>query len=123
MPLSRYVLIFFFMFVLSCSHTYALPSLQRKGTATQLLVEGKPFLMLGVETTNKLLDDPSDLPHLDENLSMYKRAGVNTVLIPVTWASLEPVEDQYDYTMIDALIQGCRRHKLKLVVLDRKSVV
>ncbi len=117
MPLSRYVLIFFFMFVLSCSHTYALPSLQRKGTATQLLVEGKPYLMLGVETTNKLLDDPGDLPHLDENLSMYKRAGVNTVLIPVTWASLEPVEDQYDYTMIDALIQGCRRHKLKLVVL------
>jgi hypothetical protein len=25
------------------------------------------------------------------------------------WKSLEPVEDEYDYTMIDALIDGCRR--------------
>lgn len=92
-------------------------TLRQKGTATQLVVDGEPFLMRGVETTNKLLDDPSDLPHLDENLAMYKAAAVNTVLIPVTWKSFEPVEDQYDYTMIDALIDGCRRHDLKLVVL------
>ena len=84
--------------------THAQTSLRQHGSATQLLVDGKPFLMLGVETTNKLLDDPSDLPYLDENLAMYKAAGVNTVLIPITWKSLEPVEDEYDYTMIDALI-------------------
>ena len=73
--------------------------------------------MLGVETTNKLLDDPGDLPYLNENFAMYKAAGVNTVLIPITWKSLEPVEDRYDTTMIDALIDGCQRHDLKLVVL------
>lgn len=94
-----------------------LPLLKQMGTTTQLMVDGKPFLMLGVETTNKLLDDPGDLPHLDENLAMYKAAGVNTVLIPITWKALEPVEDEYDYTMIDALIDECRRHDLKFVVL------
>ena len=54
---------------------------------------------------------------LEENLAMYNAAGVNTVFIPITWKSLEPAEDEYDYTMIDALIDGCRRHDLKLVVL------
>lgn len=94
-----------------------LPVLKHMETTTQLMIDGKPFLMLGVETTNKLLDDPSDLPHLDENLAMYKAADVNTVLIPITWKSLEPVEDEYDYTMIDALIEGCRNHDLRFVVL------
>lgn len=95
----------------------AQPYLQKKGTAVQLVVDGKPFLMLGVETTNKLLEDPTDLPYLNENLRMYKEAGVNTVLIPVAWYSFEPQEDRYDYTMIDALIDGCRRHELKLIPL------
>ena len=91
--------------------------LQKKGTAVQLVVDGEPFLMRGVETTNKLLEDPNDLPYLDENLKMYRDAGVNTVLIPIAWYSFEPTEDEYDYTMIDALIDGCRRHDLKLIPL------
>jgi hypothetical protein len=102
---------------LLCRGVWGRPYLQKQGTAVQLVVEGKPFLMRGVETTNKLLEDPSDLPYLDENLAMYREAGVNTVLIPIAWYSFEPQEDEYDYTMIDALIQGCRRHDLKLIPL------
>jgi hypothetical protein len=108
-----------FLLLLIAGPTFGdvLPVLKQKGTETHLIVDGEPFLMLGVETTNKRLDDPADLPHLDENFEMYRGAGVNKVLIPVTWKTFEPVEDQYDYTMIDALIDGCRRHDFKLVVL------
>jgi hypothetical protein len=77
---------------LSALFTQAQTSLRPHGSATRLHVAGESFLVLGVETTNRLLDDPSDLPHLDENLAMYKAACVNTVLIPVTWKTFEPAE-------------------------------
>ncbi len=97
--------------------SYSLPQLESKGNTKQLIINNNPFLMLGVEATNKLLEDTTDLEYLDENLDMYQRAGVNTVLIPIAWYSFEPHEDFYDYTMIDALIEGCRERNLKLIVL------
>jgi hypothetical protein len=117
MPNPRLLAVLVSVLILSGTLADAQTSLRPHNSATQLLVDGKPFLMLGVETTNKLLDDPSDLPHLDENLAVYKAACVNTVLIPVTRKTFEPVEDQYDTTMIDALIAGCRPHDHELVVL------
>ncbi|MCF7668186.1 MAG: DUF5597 domain-containing protein [Verrucomicrobia bacterium] len=114
----RWIVIGFLVSVVLCGMVvHGAAYLKKQGSATQLIVDGKPFLMLGVETTNKLLEDVSDLEYLDENLQMYRDAGVNTVLIPVAWYSFEPEEDRYDYTMIDALIDGCRRHDLKLIVL------
>jgi len=95
----------------------AQPELRKAGKTTQLFVKGEPVLMLGVETTNKLLDKPEDLQYLDENLDMYKAAGVNTLLIPIAWYTLEPEQGTFDYTMIDAFIEACRERNMMLIPL------
>lgn len=95
----------------------AQPELRQAGKATQLFVKGEPVLMLGVETTNKLMDKPEDLQYLDENLDMYKAAGVNTLVQPFAWYTLEPEQGTFDYTMIDAFIEACRERDMMLIPL------
>ncbi|MFW6326965.1 MAG: beta-galactosidase, partial [Bacteroidota bacterium] len=96
---------------------HAQPELKQAGNTTQLFVKGEPVLMLGVETTNKLMDKPEDLQYLDENLDMYKAAGVNTLVQPFAWYTLEPEQGTFDYTMIDAFIEACRDRNMMLIPL------
>ena len=42
---------------------------------------------------------------------------LNTVLTPVTWEMLEPAEGEFDYTAVDMLLEGARKHNKKLVLL------
>ncbi len=42
---------------------------------------------------------------------------LNTVLATVTWELVEPVEGQFDFSLVDGLLQGARKHDLKLVLL------
>jgi beta-galactosidase GanA len=42
---------------------------------------------------------------------------VDTVLAPVSWQLIEPSEGKFDFTTVDALLNGAREHHLHLVVL------
>jgi hypothetical protein len=42
---------------------------------------------------------------------------LNTVLIAVAWDWVEPVEGQYDFTLVDGLLAGARKHNLHVVFL------
>jgi len=42
---------------------------------------------------------------------------LNTVLVPVSWALLEPSEGKVDYTLVDGMIRDARAHNLHLVFL------
>ena len=42
---------------------------------------------------------------------------LNIVLAPIAWETIEPQEGNYDFTVVDGLIAGARRHSLKLVFL------
>jgi len=42
---------------------------------------------------------------------------LNTVLATVTWELVEPAEGQFDFSLVDGLLQGAREHDLKLVLL------
>ncbi len=46
-----------------------------------------------------------------------KAMHLNTVLVPVSWALLEPAEGKFDYTLVDGLIQAARAQDLRLVLL------
>src|SRR5579875_1422852 len=90
------------------------PHLQKQGTATQLIVDGKPFLMLSGEIHN------SSSSNLDYMKPIWPRlAGIplNTVLTPVSWELIEPTEGKYDFTLVDGLLQQARESKVRLVFL------
>jgi Beta-galactosidase len=46
-----------------------------------------------------------------------QQMNLNTVIAPVYWELLEPVENKFNFSMVDSLIINARRYKLKLVLL------
>ena len=92
----------------------SLPHLRRQGTATQLVVDGKPFLILGGELGNS---SSSSVEYLRPIWPKLAALNLNTVVIPVYWELIEPKEGQFDFSLVDELIQQARKHQLRLVPL------
>ena len=90
------------------------PSLRKQGTATQLIVDGKPFLVLAGELGNST---SSSADYMRPIWAKLAAMNLNTVLIPVYWELIEPTEGKFDFTLVDALLKGAREHKLRLVPL------
>ncbi len=90
------------------------PHLVRNGDRVDLLVDNRPFLILGGELGNSTASDLSALIAL---WPKCKSLGLNTVLAPVYWEMLEPKEGVYDFALVDSLILQARRHGFCLVLL------
>lgn len=89
-------------------------SLRKQGSATQLYVDGKPFVILGGELGNSSASSPADIARIFPKL---QRMNLNTVLVPVYWDMVEPVEGDFDFSLIDATLEEARRCGLKVVFL------
>lgn len=87
---------------------------KNKYGATQLIVDGKPYLMIAGELHNS---SNSTTVYMNGLWQSLKNLNLNTVLAPIAWEQLEPQEDRFDFTLIDNLIDGARRNRLKVVVL------
>ena len=92
----------------------AIPHLQKQGTATQLVVDGKPFLMLAGELRNS---SGSSLEYLKPIWPKLAAMHINTVLTAVYWELLEPKEGQFDFTLVDGAIQAAQENNLRLIFL------
>jgi hypothetical protein len=90
------------------------PALVRHGAATQLVVDGKPYLILGGELSNSAASSPAYMAPVWPKL---EQMGLNTVLAPVSWQLIEPQEERFDFSTVDALLEGARAHQLHLVLL------
>lgn len=91
-----------------------IPQLRKHGTATQLVVDGKPFLILGGELGNS---SSSSLEYMRPIWPKLVSLNLNTVLVPVYWELIEPTEGRFDFSLVDGLIQEARGHQLRLVPL------
>jgi len=91
-----------------------IPHLAPHGTATQFIVDGKPYLVLGGELSNSSASDPAYLSSLWASLG---QAGLNTLFAPVEWDQLEPSQGHFDFSVADALVKQARQHHMHLVVL------
>ena len=91
-----------------------LPRLERRGDATQLIVDGEPWLILGGELSNTA---GSSLPHMETVWPQMTRLNLNTVLIAVAWAWVEPEEGRFDFTLVDRLLEGARAHDQRVIFL------
>ncbi len=107
-------------FVVSClvcgvmAHGASLPAVRQMGDATQLIVDGKPYLILGGELGNS---SAGTAAQADEILPKLVEMHLNTVLMPVAWEQIEPVEGTFDFTILDHWIDVARQEHLHLVLL------
>jgi hypothetical protein len=113
---TKFALVVLFLFTASILTTDAssIPRLQKKGTATQLIVDDQPFLILGGELHNS---SSSSVDYMKPIWSELREMNVNTVLTPVSWELIEPEEGKFDFTIVDGLIRGARENNLRLVFL------
>lgn len=80
----------------------------------QLIVNGKPFVMLAGELHNS---SASTTEYMNSLWNPLKTLNLNTVLAPIAWEQFEPKEGTFDYTLINDLIQGARQNGVKLCIL------
>jgi beta-galactosidase GanA len=92
----------------------AIPFLRQQGSATQLIVDGRPFLVLGGELHNS---SASQLDYLNRLWPRLKAVGLNTVIAPVEWDQIEPSAGHYDFAVLDGLLKQARANDMKLVLL------
>jgi beta-galactosidase GanA len=91
-----------------------LPHLAPRRRVQELVIQGRPFLALGGELGNS---SAASLAHLETIWPKLVRLGLNTVLAPVYWELFEPSEGVFDTTLVDGLIDGARRHGLRVGLL------
>jgi beta-galactosidase GanA len=97
----------------SPAHAADLPRLVEKDGRHALMVDGAPFLMLGVQANNAA-NYPSQLPKV---WPAVKALHANTLEIPVAWEQIEPVEGRFDFSYVDVLLKQARDNDVKLVLL------
>ncbi|CAN7251121.1 DUF5597 domain-containing protein [Pseudoduganella sp. LjRoot289] len=90
-----------------------IPRLVSKDGRHALLVDGKPYTMLGVQAHNSS-NYPGALP---EVWAAVKDAQANTLEIPVAWEQVEPAEGKFDFSFVDTLLAQARQNKVRLVLL------
>ena len=91
-----------------------IPYLTKKGGATQLVVDNKPFLMIAGELHNS---SSSTIEYMQSIWGKLKDCHMNTVLAALTWEQFEPQEGTFDYTLINSMIKNAEENELKLVLL------
>ncbi len=110
----------FFRVVAGCvlsallTHASEAPKISKPAAGGQLIVNGKPYLILGGEVGNS---SAGTAAQADSILPRIAKLHVNTVLMPVAWEQIEPVEGQFDFSILDHWIDVAREQKLHLVVL------
>jgi beta-galactosidase GanA len=91
-----------------------LPELKRVHGATQLFVDGKPFLIRGGELNNSSASSAAFMAPIWPKL---KAMNVNTVLVPAYWELLEPQEGHFDFKSVDVVLANARKHNMHVVLL------
>jgi len=91
-----------------------LPRISKSGDSGQLIVDGKPYLILAGELGNS---SAGTAEQADSILPRVAAMHVNTVLMPVAWEQVEPAEGTFDFGILDHWIDVAREQRLHLVLL------
>ena len=92
----------------------SMPHLRRQGAATQLVVEGKPLILLAGELHNSSATGPAYMESLWPRL---KALNLNAVIGTASWELVEPEEGKFDFALVDGLIKQARAAGIRLVLI------
>jgi hypothetical protein len=91
----------------------SIPTIVEKDGRYALLVDGKPFLILGGQAHNSSAW-PGMLPQLWSSVEIMH---ANTLEVPVYWEQIEAKQGKFDFSLVDTLLDQARAHKVHLVLL------
>ena len=91
-----------------------IPHLEKQGTATRLIVEGKPFLLISGELHNSTC---GGFEYMRPVWKQMARKNLNSVIATVSWELVEPEPGKFDFALVDSIIAGARKEDLKLVLI------
>jgi len=91
-----------------------IPHLEKVGSRMQLQVNGKPFIVLGGELGNSSF---TSVEYMKPYWERLRSMNLNTILAPVYWEIIEPKEGEFDFELLDKLIEETRNNDMKLVIL------
>jgi len=89
------------------------PRIASKAGRHALIVDGRPFLMLGAQVNNSS-NYAAALPQVWPTLD---RIHANTIEIPVAWQQIEPEEGRFDFSFVQTLLDQARAHDKRVVLL------
>ncbi len=108
-----YLAAFIFFVVSLSTNAQQTPTLVKQGNRFALMVDGRPYLMLGGQIHNSSAW-PSELPQVWKSMAALH---ANTVEAPIYWEQFEPQQGHFDFTNVDQIVEGARAHDLHVVVL------
>ncbi|KAL0944509.1 uncharacterized protein CTRU02_202396 [Colletotrichum truncatum] len=88
--------------------------LRKTNNVWELVVDGKPFTVLGAELQNSSM---SSAYYMDEVWQNVKNMGINTVLGNICWEDIEPEEDRFDFNEMDKMIASAESYGLRMIIL------
>ena len=110
--LLKFIFIFFGLNTLAQNNL--IPHMQKQGNATQLIVNGKPFLMLAGELHNS---STSNADFMRPIWQQMKDKNLNTVIAAASWELVEKEQGIYDFNLIDSMVLGARNQGLHLIII------
>lgn len=96
------------------SNIVQIPHLEKQGTATRLVVKGKPFLLISGELHNSTAGGFAYMRPVWKKLA---KKHLNSVIATVSWELMEREEGKFDFSLVDSIIAGARKSNLKLVLI------
>jgi hypothetical protein len=93
--------------------TKPIPSIVEKNGHFALMVDGEPFLMLGVQANNSSVWPA----YLGKVWPAAETLHANTVELPIYWEQVEAEPGKYDFSLVDLIVKQARAHKVRLVLL------
>jgi beta-galactosidase GanA len=101
------------LLVIATAADASLPRIETRDGRHALIVDDKPFLVLGAQANNS-----SNYPAmLDTVFPVLDALEANTLEMPVAWEQLEPTEGRFDFTFVDTLLLQARAHHKRLILL------
>jgi hypothetical protein len=91
-----------------------LPRIERANGRARLIVDGRPFLILGVQWDCDSCFSPEEMNPL---FSHAARMEANTAALPTYWREVEPEPGRFDFRMVDERIKQAQAHGLRIVLL------
>jgi beta-galactosidase GanA len=90
-----------------------MPRIIEKDGRHALLVDGKPFFMLGGQAHNS----SGWLGMLPNVWLSIKSMHANTLEVPIYWEQIEAQPGRFDFSLVDTLLMQAREHNIHLVLL------